>query len=65
MSGISIIPKRNIVHESICNMFLAMSSDVCRLLDRTTSEPVEHTFGMIWQRIREFTVSQMANEKEI
>ena len=41
-----------------------MSSDIYRV-DRTTYEPAEHSFGIIWKIIRECIVSQMANEQEI
>ena len=53
LSGVDITPKRNIVSETISNVFLALRSDVIKL-HSCTSEPAEHGFGNIRKIFREF-----------
>ncbi len=65
LTGVNITPKRNMVSETISNMFIVMCSDVCNPC-YCMSEPAEHGFGNTWRSQREFTCSDFAshNEKE-
>lgn len=49
--------KRKMILESIAVMFLCVRSDVTQPR-RCTSEVNEHTFGMVRQMSREFTILQ-------
>jgi hypothetical protein len=49
--------KRNMLIETVAVMFLAPRSDVHQLR-RCTSEANEHTYGMLWQMLREFNTEQ-------
>ena len=66
ISGACIITKRNIVSETIAFMFIVLRSDVPKPR-HCTSEPAEHTFGMLRQIIREFTSLEFSQlvEKQI
>lgn len=59
IDGASVITKRNMVSETITFLFLFMRSDVTKTRINT-SEPVEHTFGMLRQMIREFSTLEFA-----
>ena len=52
--GASLITKRNIVAETIAFMFLVLCSDITKPR-HCTSEPCEHTFGMLRIMVREFS----------
>ena len=56
--GIHNTLKRNILLESISKMFLVLNSLNTSLRD-CSSESAEHNFGILWQRIREFTIYQL------
>ena len=58
--GISMITKRNHVCACLPLVFLAMGDDVGNLR-HVTSEPSEHTFGLLRYEKREFTVSEMCD----
>jgi hypothetical protein len=53
-----VVNKRNMVMEGISVLFLSIRSDVNQIR-RCTSEPNEHTYGMLRQICREFTVEQL------
>ena len=57
--GASVITKRNIVNETIAFIFLVLRSDVPNPR-YCTSEPAEHTFGLLRTMIREFTTLEFA-----
>ena len=57
--GASAITKRNIVNETIAFIFLVLRSDVPNPR-YCTSEPAEHTFGLLRTMIREFTTLEFA-----
>lgn len=59
LSGVHITSKRNLVSETIANMFLVLRDDVLKLR-YCTSEPAEHTFGNIRGMMREFSCSDFA-----
>ena len=65
LSGVNITPKRNLVSETIANIFLVLRADVskCRYC---TSEPAEHGFGNIRRICQEFSCSDFVSlaEKE-
>ena len=60
IDGINIITKRNMILESIANIFLCMRSDISKVR-HCTSEISEHMFGNIRQEYREFTCSEFSN----
>ena len=60
IDGISNISKRNMVLESICNVFLCLRSDISKIR-YCTSELCEHMFGNMRQESREFTCSDFSN----
>ena len=59
ITGMHDTPKRNILLESISSMFLVLNNLITSLRDYS-SELVEHNFGMLQQRTREFTICQLA-----
>ena len=65
-SGICITPKRNLVSETISNVFLILRADVYKIRF-TSSEPAEHGFGNMRRIDREFSCSDFVTlaEKEI
>ncbi len=63
LTGVNITPKRNMVSETISNMFIVMRSDVCNPC-YCTSEPAEHGFGNTRRSQREFTCSDFASHVE-
>lgn len=60
IDGISNISKRNMVLESVCNIFLCLRSDITKLRC-CTSELCEHIFGNTRQENRKFTCSDFSN----
>ena len=50
--------KRNMLLEAIAVLFLCPRDDIIQLV-RATSEANEHTYGMLRQILREFTVEQL------
>ena len=60
IEGISPISKRNMVLESIANVFLVLNKSVTKVR-HTTSELCEHMFGNMRQERREFTCSEFSN----
>lgn len=66
ISGASIITKRNIMSETVAFMFLVLRSDIAKPR-HCTSEPAEHTFGMLRLMVREFGTLEFAQmiEKQI
>ena len=58
IAGMHDAPKRNILLESTSNMFLVLNSLIASLRD-CSSEPAEHNFGMLRQRVREFAICQL------
>ena len=58
IAGMHDAPKRNIMLESTSNMFLVLNNLITSLRD-CSSEPAEHDFGMLRQRVREFTICQL------
>ena len=58
ISDMSIAPKRNFLLESTSNMFLVLNSEITKL-SGCSSEPAEHNFGMLRQRVRDFTMCQL------
>ena len=63
VSGVHITSKRNIVSETISNVFLSMRADVTKLR-MLTSEPAEHGFGNTRKVQREFTCADFASHSE-
>ena len=65
LSGVHMTSKRNLVSETVANMFLVLRSDISKPR-HCTSEPAEHTFGNMRQAQREFSCSDFASlvEKE-
>jgi hypothetical protein len=53
LKGVNIT-KRNMVSETMANMFIAMGSDVHNPC-YCTSEPAEHGFGKTWRSQHKFT----------
>ena len=66
ISGANIITKRNIASETIAFMFIVLRSDIAKPR-HCTSEPAEHTFGMLRLIVREFGCLEFAEmiEKQI
>jgi len=60
IEGIHPTSRRNMVLESICNIFLCLRSDI-KKVRYCTSELCEHMFGNIRQERREFTCSDFSN----
>jgi len=58
ITGIYDTPKRNILLESISNMFLVLNNLITSLRD-CSSEPAEHNFRILRQHVREFTICQL------
>jgi hypothetical protein len=63
LTGVNITPKRNMVSETISNMFIVMRLDVCNPC-YCTSELAEHGFGNTQRSQREFTCSDFASHVE-
>jgi hypothetical protein len=63
LTGVNITPKRNMVLETISNMFIVMRLDVCNPC-YCTNEPAEHEFGNTQRSQREFTCSDFASHVE-
>ncbi len=63
LTGINITPKRNMVSETISNIFIVMRSDIHNHR-YCTSEPAEHGFGNTWRSQHEFTYSDFASHVE-
>ena len=59
IEGVHITPRRNLVSESIANIFIMTRDDVYRP-SLVTSEPAEHQFGIGRNRVREFTCADYA-----
>jgi len=60
IDGINPITKRNMILESIANVFLILNKDI-KKIRHTTSELCEHMFGNIRQERREFTCSEFCS----
>ena len=60
IQGINPVSKRNMVLESICNIFLCLQSDIKKVC-YCTSKLCEYMFGNIRQKTREFTCSDFLN----
>ena len=60
IEGINPIALRNMVLESMCNMFLSLRSDITKIR-YCTSELCEHMFGNMRQEKREFTCSELSD----
>jgi hypothetical protein len=63
LTGVNITPKRNMVSETISNIFIVMRSDI-QNPRYCTSEPAEHGFGNTRRSQREFTCSDFASHVE-
>jgi hypothetical protein len=59
LTGVNIMPKSNMVSETISNIFIVMCSDVHNPC-YCTSEPAEHGFGNTWRSQWEFTCLDFA-----
>ena len=58
LSGFYYAPTRNMVCGTTLIIFVGFRNDVCRL-DCISSDPCEHQFAMLRQKVREFASSQM------
>ncbi len=54
LTGVNIMPKRNMVSETISNIFIVMRSDIHNPC-YCTSKPAEHGFDNTWRSQHEFT----------
>jgi hypothetical protein len=63
LTGANMTPKRNMVSETISNIFIVMLSDI-QNPSYCTSEPAENGFGNTWRSQREFTCSDFASHVE-
>lgn len=63
LDGVNMTPKRNLVTETMSNMFLSLRSDVTKTR-YTTTEVLEHHFGNNRRLQREFTCSDYASLSE-
>jgi hypothetical protein len=64
-SGVSMTSKRNLVSETIGNLFLSLQKNI-KKVHHCTSEPSEHTFGNMRMDNREFSIGDfcLLAEKE-
>ena len=60
LGGVNITPKRNLVSETISNMFLVICSDVLKCC-MCTSEPAEHGFGNMRRICRKFSYTDFVS----